>query len=149
MRRREFMTLLSGAAAAWPIAGYAEQSDQMRRIGWLLAFTEGDLEGNADLAAFREGLQTFGWIEGRNIRIEYRWTAGDPARAKDYAAELVALKSDVIVAHSTLVLRAARKETGAIPIVFVVVGDPVGQGFVTSLSRPGGRPGPLLMTQAV
>jgi putative ABC transport system substrate-binding protein len=102
MRRREFMTLLSGAATAWPIAGYAQQPDQMRRIGCLLAFAEGDLEGNANLASFREELQKFGWIDGRNIRIEYRWTGGDAARTKNYAAELVALKSDVILTNGTL-----------------------------------------------
>jgi putative ABC transport system substrate-binding protein len=135
MKRREFITLLGGAAA-WPIAGRAQQPDQMPRIGCLLLYTEGDLEGNANVAGFREE-QKFGWIDGRNVRIEYRWTGGDPARAKDYAAELVALKSDVILANSTLSLAAARKETGTIPIVFVVVGDPVGQGFVASLSRPG------------
>jgi ABC-type uncharacterized transport system substrate-binding protein len=139
LKRREFITLLGGAAAAWPIAGHAQQPDQMRRIGCLLAFTERDLEGDDNLASFREGLQKFGWIEGRNIHIEYRWAAGDPVRAKDSAAELVALKSDVILVHSTLGLKAVRKETGAIPIVFVVVGDPVGQGFVASLSRPGGN----------
>jgi putative ABC transport system substrate-binding protein len=138
MLRRKFMMLLGGAAAAWPIAGYAQQH-QMRRIGCLLAFTEDDLEGKDNLASFREGLQKFGWIEGRNIHIEYRWAAGNPVRAKDYAAELVALKSDVILVHSTLGLKAVRKETGAIPVVFVVVGDPVGQGFVASLSRPGGN----------
>jgi putative ABC transport system substrate-binding protein len=140
MRRREFITLLGGAAAAaWPIAAHAQQPDHMPRIGCLLLYTEGDLEGKANVAGFREELQKFGWIDGRNIRIEYRWTGGDAARAKEYAAELVALKSDVILANSTLSLRAARKETGTIPIVFVVVGDPVGQGFVTSLSRPGGN----------
>jgi putative tryptophan/tyrosine transport system substrate-binding protein len=139
MRRREFMRLLSGAAAAWPIAGHAQQPDQMPRIGCLLAFSEGDLEGNANVAAFREELQKFGWIDGRSVRIECRWTGGDPVRAKDYAAELVALKSDVILANGTLSLAAARKETGTIPIVFAVVGDPVGQGFVTSLSHPGGN----------
>jgi putative ABC transport system substrate-binding protein len=139
MKRRAFITLLGGAPVVVPIAGYAQQPDQMPRIGCLLSFSEGDLEGNADVVAFREELQKFGWIEGRNIRIEYRWTSGDPARAKNYAAELVALKSDVILANSTLSLRAARKETETIPIVFVVVGDPVGQGFVTSLSHPGGN----------
>jgi putative ABC transport system substrate-binding protein len=133
------MTLLSGAAAAWPIAGHTQQPDQMPRIGCLLLYTEGDLEGNANITGFREELQKSGWIDGRNIHIEYRWTGGDPARAKNYAAELVALKSDVILANSTLSLRAARKETSTTPIVFVVVGDPVGQGFVTSLSRPGGN----------
>jgi putative ABC transport system substrate-binding protein len=139
LKRREFITLVGGATAAWPLSARAQQRDQMLRIGCLLSFSEGDLEGNADVVAFREELQKFGWIEGRNIRIEYRWTGGDPARAKNYAAELVALKSDVILANSTLSLRAARKETETIPIVFAVVGDPVGQGFVTSLSHPGGN----------
>jgi putative ABC transport system substrate-binding protein len=133
------MTLLSGVAAAWPIAGHAQRPDETPRIGCLLHYAEGDLKGNADVTGFREELQKLGWIDGRNIRIEYRWNGGDPARAKDYAAELVALKSDVILASSTLSLRAVRKETGTIPIVFVGVGDPVGQGFITSLSRPGGN----------
>jgi putative ABC transport system substrate-binding protein len=137
--RREFITLLGGAAAAWPLSARGQQPERMRRIGCLLLYTEGDHEGNANVAGFREELQKFGWIDGRNIRIEYRWTGGDPTRAKDYAAELVAQKSDVILANSTLSLRAARKETGTIPIVFVVVGDQVGQGFVTSLSHPGGN----------
>ena len=138
MRRREFVTLLGGAAA-WPIAGHAQQPGQMPRIGCLWAFSEGDLEGKADVTAFREELEKLGWIDSRTVRTEYRWTGGDPARAKDYAAELVALKSNVILANGTLSLAAARKETGTIPIVFAVVGDPVGQGFVTSLSHPGGN----------
>jgi putative ABC transport system substrate-binding protein len=138
VRRREFVTLLGGAAA-WPIAGHAQQPGQMPRIGCLWAFSEGDLEGKADVTAFREELEKLGWIDSRTVRTEYRWTGGDPARAKGYAAELVALKSDVILANGTLSLAAARKETGTIPIVFVVVGDPVGQGFVTSLSHPGGN----------
>jgi putative tryptophan/tyrosine transport system substrate-binding protein len=139
MRRRDFVTLLGGAAAAGPIAGHAQQTGQMPRIGCLWAFSEGDLEGKADVTAFREELEKLGWIDGRTVRTEYRWTGGNSARAKDYAAELVALKSDVILANGTLSLAAARKETGTIPIVFVVVGDPVGQGFVTSLSHPGGN----------
>jgi putative tryptophan/tyrosine transport system substrate-binding protein len=138
LKRREFISLL-GATAAWPIAGHAQRPDEMRIIGCLLHYTESDLEGNADATGFREELQKFGWVDGRNIRIEYRWNGGDPARAKDYAAELVALKPYVILASSTLSLRAVRKETGTIPIVFVGVGDPVGQGFVTSLARPGGN----------
>jgi putative tryptophan/tyrosine transport system substrate-binding protein len=139
MKRRKFITLLGGAAAAWPLAARAQQHDKMRRIGIIVGYAEGDREGKVDVAGFQEELQNLGWTEGRNIRIDYRWTSGDPARAKDYAEELVALKPDVILVNSTLVLRAVRKDTGTIPIVFVVVGDPVGQGFVTSLSRPGGN----------
>ena len=127
-------TLRSNTAAA-----HAQQSGGIRRIGLLMASAVTDAAQQSSVAAFREELQKFGWIDGRNVRLEYRWTVGDAARAQDYAAQLVALKSDVILANGTLSLRAAREETAAIPIVFAVVSDPVGQGFVTSLSRPGGN----------
>src|SRR5262245_39669851 len=139
MRRREFITLLGGAAAAWPIAARAQQGERVRRIGMLMPLAESDLEGRARIAAFRDGLGKLGWIEGREVQIEYRWSAGDPDRARTYAAELVKLKPDVIFAAATSSLVALQHETRSVPIVFAQVSDPVGAGFVASLARPGGN----------
>jgi putative tryptophan/tyrosine transport system substrate-binding protein len=111
----------------------------MRRVGVLIATSEDDAVGRARVARLRQGLSELGWTEGRNITVDYRWTGGDAARAKVDAAELVSQKPDVIVANSTLSLAAVRSETRTIPIVFVMVGDPVGQGFVSSLAHPGGN----------
>src|SRR5215470_2300524 len=111
----------------------------MRRIGMLITTREDDVEGQTRVALLRQGLKELGWIEGSNINIDYRWVGGDAARAKTDAAELVSQKPNLIIANSTLSLAAVRDETSTIPIVFLVVGDPLGQGFVSSLARPGGN----------
>jgi len=139
MIRRKFIMLLGGAAASWPLAARAQQPDRMRRIGVLMGFAESDREGQTFIPAFRDGLQKLGWAEGRNIRIDYRWTAGSPADTRKYAAELVALTPDVILASGSSVLRPLLETTHTVPIVFTVVTDPVGAGFVESLARPGGN----------
>ena len=139
MKRREFITLLGGAAAARPLAARAQQSDGMRRIGVLTAFTADDLESQARIAAFQQGLQKLGWTDGGNVRIDTRWAAGDVDLFRRYAAELVALAPDVILANGALALRPLQQVTRTVPIVFVNVPDPVGAGFVASLARPGGN----------
>ena len=138
MRRREFITLLGGAAAAWPLAAYAQPTDRVRRVGVLMTQAADDPEVRARLNAFRQSLQKLGWIEGRNIRIEYRYAEGQADRVRTYAAELVEMGPDVILANGTAILRAFREQASDIPIVFVMVPDPVGDGFVASLARPGG-----------
>src|SRR6516225_8737108 len=138
-KRRAFITLLGGAAAAWPLAARAQQRERMRLIGVLMNLAERDPEGQARIAAFREGLGKLGWTEGREVQIEYRWFAGDPERARGYAAELVRLKPDVIFASATSSLAVLQRETRSVPIVFAQVADPVGSGFVASLARPGGN----------
>ena len=140
--RRELvgaLALAGGAAAAWPFAARAQQPDRMRRVGVLLARSATDPEGQAYVAALRRGLEQLGWTPGRNVDIELRWQVGDPSRALAFAKELVALNPDVLIANSTPNLAAARQATASIPIVFVGVADPVGQGFVASLARPGGN----------
>jgi putative ABC transport system substrate-binding protein len=137
--RRELITLLGGAAATWPLAARTEPQGRVRRIGVLVAPAEHDAEGKARVAAFIAGLREWGWIEGRNVRIDVRYCAGDPERIKAHAAELVRLAPDVILANSTQVLMALQRETHTIPIVFAVVADPVENGFVASLARPGGN----------
>jgi ABC-type uncharacterized transport system substrate-binding protein len=139
MRRREFITLLGGAGVMWPLAARAQQPERMRRIGLLMGYPEGDLQARANVVAFREGLQSLGWIEGRNIRLEFRWAGGDPDKARAFAKELVGMKLDVIVPSTNQVTAILLQETRAIPIVFVFVGDPVGSGFITSLPQPGGN----------
>jgi putative tryptophan/tyrosine transport system substrate-binding protein len=140
MKRREFITLLGGAAAAWPLAARAQQPDRMRRIGVLMGFAESDRERQAMVAAFREELQKLGWVEGRNIRIDYRWAIPDDAEAMQrFAKELVALQPDLILSNNTPTTAALLQQTRAIPIVFGAVSDPVGSGFVASFSRPGGN----------
>ena len=140
LQRREFITLLGGAAAAWPLAVRAQQpADQMRRIGVLINLAADDPEGHARITAFAQGLQEAGWTTGRNVRIDYRWGgAGADAMAK-YAAELVALAPDVILAATSSSVVALQRITRTIPIVFVQVIDPVSAGFVASLARPGGN----------
>ena len=135
--RREFITLLGGAAA-WPLPVFAQQADRVRRVGILMTQAADDPEVRARLSAFRQSLQKLGWIEGRNIRIEYRYAEGQADRARTYAAELVEMGPDVILANGTAILRALREQASGIPIVFVMVPDPVGDGFVASLARPGG-----------
>jgi ABC-type uncharacterized transport system substrate-binding protein len=138
-RRRDFITLLGSAAIAWPLAARAQQGERMRLIGVLTPLAEGDPEGQARIAAFREGLSKLGWTEGRDVQIEYRSFAGDRDRARAYAAELANLKPDVIFAATTSSLAALHQETRSVPIVFAQVADPVGGGFVASMARPGGN----------
>jgi putative tryptophan/tyrosine transport system substrate-binding protein len=139
MRRREFIALLGGAAADWPLAARAQQSDRMRRIGVLNGQATNDPDAQANIAAFLRGLQQLGWTDGRNVRIDHRWAAGNPADIRKYAAELVALAPDVILAAGATQLGPLLQATRTVPIVFVNVADPVGAGFVNSLSRPGGN----------
>ena len=139
LKRREFITLLSSAAAAWPLTAWAQQPQQMRRIGVLMGWQERDPEAQSNLAAFVQELQQLGWMDGRNLRIDCRWSDGDTTRMKILAKELAAFTPDAILAHTTPVTAALQSETRAIPIVFVVVGDPVGEGFVAGLPRPGGN----------
>jgi len=138
MNRRKFITLLGGAAA-WPLAARAQQSERMRRIVFLHALAENDPEVKARIDAFRQGLETLGWVENRNIRIEHRFASGDLSRMQAYAAELVSSAPDLIVASSTPVLLALKQATRTIPIVICLVNDPVRQSMVASLARPGGN----------
>jgi putative tryptophan/tyrosine transport system substrate-binding protein len=138
MRRRNFIALLGGAAA-WPLTARAQQGEGVRRIGVLMPSGERDPETQLRLGAFREGLQKLGWTEGRNLRIDYRWGGGSIERTRTYAAELVALKPDVILGAPTSAAVALHRETRTIPVVFAQVPDPVGVGLVESLARPGGN----------
>jgi putative tryptophan/tyrosine transport system substrate-binding protein len=139
LRRREFITLLGGAAATLPLAARAQQAGGMRRIGVLLNRVADDPEAQARLKAFAQGLQQLGWAEGRNARMDVRWTAGVAANLHRYAAELVALMPDVILADGAVSVSALQGATRTVPIVFVAVPDPVGAGFVKSMARPGGN----------
>jgi putative tryptophan/tyrosine transport system substrate-binding protein len=139
MRRREFTGLLGGATLAWSVAAHAQQIERVRRIGVLTSSAESDQEGVSSLAAFREELRKLGWIEGRNSKIDVRWAAADVELMKRFASELVTLQPDVILTSSTAAAAAMLQQTRTIPIVFVVVADPVGSGFVASLPRPGGN----------
>jgi len=139
MRRREFITLLGGAIATWPLAVRAERGDRVRSIAVLMTNTEDDPEGWTRAAAFRQGLRELGWIEGQNLRIDWRWSGGDVERMRDYAAESAALAPDLIVANGAALLSAVKQATQSIPIVFVLVSDPVGQGFISGLKNPGGN----------
>ena len=139
MRRREFITLLGGAAAAWPLAARAQQRERMRRIGVLLAATADDPRFQAWVAAFLQGLALLGWTIGRNMRIDIRWATTNAADIRRHAAELVALAPDVILAHGASTVGPLLQATRTVPIVFPIVGDPVGAGFVDSLARPGGN----------
>ena len=138
MRRREFITLLGSAAATWPLITHAQQPDRMRRIGVLINQAADDPESAARTAAFQQGLQQLGWTVGRNVQIDYRWGTGDVDRVRRYAKELVALAPDVILVAGTSIEQLLQA-TRTVPIVFVIVPDPVGSGFVDSLSRPGGN----------
>ena len=135
--RREFITLLCGAAAAWPLAARAQQRERMRRIGVLMSAVEGDPTGLEYITAFAQALAELGWSVGHNVRIEYRWGAGDLDRFRRYAAELVALSPDVVLASAGSIVGALQQASRTVPIVFVTTIDPVGGGWVESLSRPG------------
>ena len=140
IRRRKFLAQLLGGVAAWPLAARAQQpAERIRRIGALIGFAETDSIGQASANAFRQGLEQLGWVEGRNIRVDYRFAAGDPALFKTYADELVGLRPDAILAAATPAVAVLQPMTRTIPIVFVLTADPVGQGFVQSLARPGGN----------
>ena len=137
--RRELLAALGGAAAAWPLATRAQQGERVRRIGVLMNLAADDPETLARLAAFHQGLQEAGWVVGRNLRIDYRWGAGDSERTRKFAAELVALAPDVILTTGAVTLGPLQQVSRTVPIVFVNVTDPVGGGFVASLGRPGGN----------
>ena len=136
MRRREFISLLGGAAAAWPLAARAQQREGVRRIGVLIGVAD-DAETKGWVATFRKRLDELGWRAGDNLQIEERWTAGDPDRNRRFAGELLAVKPDAIFAFSSMAVAALQQESGTVPIVFTAISDPVGSGFVESLARPG------------
>jgi putative tryptophan/tyrosine transport system substrate-binding protein len=139
MRRREFITVLGGAAGAWPLAARAQQGERVRRMGVITGTAEGDLEIQARTAALLQGLAQLGWTDGRNLQIDIRFGGGDAERIRKSAAELVALAPDVIFATGSASVAAMLQATRTVPIVFAIVPDPVGSGFVNSLSRPGGN----------
>jgi len=145
MRRRQFIALVGGGLAGWPLAARAQQGERVRHIGVLASGAEGDPEMQARLAAFRQGLERLGWSEGRNIRIDYRYGAALPDQYPRLAKELVASRPEAILAFTTPITAALRRETDTIPIVFVSVSDPVGSGLVASLARPGGNLTGLLL----
>jgi putative tryptophan/tyrosine transport system substrate-binding protein len=139
IRRREFIKLLGGGVAAWPLAARAQQAERMRRIGVLLPAAADNADFQVWVGAFQQGLALLGWNIGRNVRIDTRWATGDPAIIRKHAVELAALAPDVILAHGTSTVGPLLQATRAIPIVFPVISDPVGSGFVESLARPGGN----------
>src|SRR5262245_18582886 len=138
MKRREFIALVGGAAA-WPLAARAQQSERMPRIGVLIGYAQGDPETTSRLAAFRQGLERRKWVEGRNVHIDYRFAAASADQYRALAKEMIALKPDVILAHTTPITATLQRESSVLPIVFVNVSDPVGSGFIASLARPGGN----------
>jgi putative ABC transport system substrate-binding protein len=138
MRRREVIALLGGAAVAWPLAARAQPA-RLRRVGIFMDLAEQDQEGQSRVAAFHKGMQDHGWVEGRNVKFDIRWTGGDPSRMRRYAAELVGLAPEVIMNGGLPTLVAMQQETHTIPVVFAQVLDPVGAGFVESLAHPGGN----------
>jgi putative ABC transport system substrate-binding protein len=139
MRRREFITLVGGAATIWPLAARAQRTDRMRTVGMLLGLAEKDPETLNRVKAFQLGMRDLGWIEGRNVQIEYRFAGTNLESINKYVAELVRLAPDVIVAQSTAVMVALRPATSTIPIVFAMLSDPVSQGFISNLAHPGGN----------
>jgi putative tryptophan/tyrosine transport system substrate-binding protein len=139
MRRRDVITLIGGATV-WPLAARAQQAERMRRMGVLMGYPESDSEAQAQFGAFRDGLQKLGWMEGRNIRIDTRWVTPDNVELmRQFAKQLVALQLDLILSHNTPTTAALLQQTRTIPIVFALVSDPVGSGFVASIPRPGGN----------
>ena len=139
MKRRDFITLLGGVAAAWPLVARAQQPERVRRIGVLMNVAADDFEGQARIIAFGQGLQELGWVIGRNLRIDYRWAGADVDRSRRYAAELVALAPDVILASGTPNVMSLQQATRTVSIVFANVIDPVGSGIVENLTQPGGN----------
>jgi putative ABC transport system substrate-binding protein len=139
MRRRQFITLVGGAAAAWPIAARGQQRERVRRIGVLTPFAADDAEGNARLTAFAQALAQLGWTVGQNVRIDYRWGPGNAETMRKHAAELIALAPDVILASTSAAVAPLLEASRAVPIVFAGVADPVAAGYVESLARPGGN----------
>jgi putative tryptophan/tyrosine transport system substrate-binding protein len=139
LRRRQFITLIGGAAVAWPLAARGQQSDRTRRIGVLIQVTEGDPQARIEVAAFLRKLQELGWSEGRNLLIDIRWGGGDADRIRKFAVEIVALAPEVILAPGGTVVGALQQASRTVPIVFVNVTDPVGRGYVGSLAQPGGN----------
>jgi putative ABC transport system substrate-binding protein len=139
MRRRDFIRAIAGLSVAWPLVTEAQQSQKMRHLSVLMSTAADDQESMARYTAFLQGLQELGWTDGRNVRIDVRWGAGDAERMRKYAAELVALAPDVIMASGSISLGSLIKATRTVPIVFALIADPVGAGFVKSLSRPGGN----------
>jgi putative ABC transport system substrate-binding protein len=139
MKRREFIIALGGAATAWPLAARAQQPERIRRVGVLEGVAEDNVQAQPRRAAFRQELERLGWVEGRNVRFDYRYGAGVVDRYQAFAKELLVLQPDVVLATTTPAVTALKSESGAIPIVFTFVSDPIGSGFVTSLARPGGN----------
>src|SRR5215470_6662118 len=139
MRRREFITLLGGGAAAWPLAARAQQPEKVRRVGVLMAINANDAEAQVRIAAFVAGLQQLGWTVGKNVRVDYRFAGTDADTLRKYASEMVALAPDVILAQSSPSIAALLQATRTVPIVFTLVADPVGAGYVDSLAHPGGN----------
>jgi putative ABC transport system substrate-binding protein len=139
MRRRDFISLLGGAAVAWPVDAWAQQPDRIRRIGVLMPYAANDAQAQARNAAFLQGLQQLGWTVGRDIQIDYRWSAGSADKTRKNVAELVALAPDVILTAGSDGMGPLLQATHNVPIVFVIVADPVGAGYVESLARPGGN----------
>jgi putative ABC transport system substrate-binding protein len=139
MRRREFISLLGGAAAAWPFDARAQQAGVVRVVGVLMNLAADDRRGQAEIVAFQQAMQQLGWTDGHNMRLDIRWTAGDAERIRENVAELVALSPDVILAATSSIVAALQQTNTTVPIVFVGVIDPVGAGFVESLARPGGN----------
>jgi putative ABC transport system substrate-binding protein len=146
MRRRAFITLLGGAAA-WPFAARAQQQ-RMRRLGVFMGFVENDPEGALWLSSFTQAFQELGWVDGRSVQIDVRWSASNVERERKLSKELVNLQPDVILAHGTPITAALKRETQTIPIVFGAVADPVGEGFIHSLNRPGGNITGFLFSEA-
>jgi putative ABC transport system substrate-binding protein len=139
IKRRAFITLLGGAAAAWPLVPRAQQRESMRRVGVLQNFAADDPEGQVRLTAFGQGLQQLGWTVGRNMRIDYRWSAGDPERIRKSVADILALSPDIILAAGGRNMSVLQQPNRTIPVVFVTISDPVSGGFVESMSHPGGN----------
>jgi putative tryptophan/tyrosine transport system substrate-binding protein len=139
MRRRDFIAGLSGAAAAWPSVTYSQQGERIRRVGVLSGYAEDDPEARARLSGFQQALYGLGWVVGRNLRIEYRWSRGDSDRAKILAKELVQLHPEVILGETTSVVEALKQATRTVPIIFTNVSNPIGNGFVGNLARPEGN----------
>jgi putative ABC transport system substrate-binding protein len=139
MRRRDFIKIIAGSAASWPFAARAQRPDGMRLVGALMGYPESDPAAQSWLAAFRGGLAKLGWTEGSNLRIELRWSAGDPDTIRRHAKELIDLRPDVILSQTSKVTAALARQTRTIPIVFLTVADPIASGFVASLAHPGGN----------